>query len=569
MPGASETAHEALVRVCNEIDQSDKGGTVDEYAFVRAILQDVVVDAMFQTHEKSGEPMQPADHNASGTVNDLLDLLDQDPSMNEPETHELFDLLADADMQGVLMAHDDIAKKSFVPVKYTKKAEVYQPPVVPSHQEPNMHAHTDDRSKLVIVNKSSTEPLGITVSNDDAGNEGELVVTRIHPGSIADRQDLIHVGDVILEVNNVSVNTPEDVGEVISRSGPEIRFLVLPESERIVNGTDNKRYLKTHFAYSPQKDSRRSEPSMGLAFEEDDILVILKDKDKNWWECRNLRTNCTGDVPSPSYEEKRKHMMSQPPPDKTKSSLLCGLGKSKKKKPVSNIPTKPDQSPSVLYEEVIHVKSFRHKCLVLVGAQGIGRRSIKNLLIQFRPQDFGAPTPNTSRPMREGEVPGRNYHFLKREDMDRDIKEAKYLEYGELNNNYYGTSLAALKNVIDSGKTCIVDPKAGALAKLRTVEWLPFVVFIKPTNAESLKNMNQQALDDGVDTQRKSDDEIRRILEETQRIYRQFIHLCDTSIPYDNFETACKMILQLLDTADSTPQFVPSSWASVTERIPV
>lgn len=103
--------------------------------------------------------MQPADHNASGTVNNLLDLLDQDPSMNEPETHELFDLLADADMQGVLMAHDDIAKKSFVPVKYTKKAEVYQPPVVPSHQEPNMHAHTDDRSKLVIVNKSSTEPL--------------------------------------------------------------------------------------------------------------------------------------------------------------------------------------------------------------------------------------------------------------------------------------------------------------------------------------------------------------------------------------------------------------------------
>ena len=119
-----------------------------------------------------------------------------------------------------------------------------------------------------------------------------------------------------------------------------------------------------------------------------------------------------------------------------------------------------DQGPAVLYEEVIHVKPFRHRCLVLVGAQGIGRRSIKNRLIQMRPQDFGAPTPNTSRAMRDGEVPGRNYHFLSREEMDRDIKDGKYLEFGELNNNYYGTSLAALKIVIDAGKTCIVDPKS-------------------------------------------------------------------------------------------------------------
>ena len=38
---------EALVRVCNDIDRSGSG-TPDDYAFIRAILQDVVVDAMFQ-----------------------------------------------------------------------------------------------------------------------------------------------------------------------------------------------------------------------------------------------------------------------------------------------------------------------------------------------------------------------------------------------------------------------------------------------------------------------------------------------------------------------------------------
>lgn len=114
----------------------------------------------------------------------------------------------------------------------------------------------------------------------------------------------------------------------------------------------------------------------------------------------------------------------------------------------------------MLYEEVVHVKPFRHRCLVLVGAQGIGRRSIKNRIIQMRPSEFGAPIPNTSRAQRDGEVDGRNYYFLDRAVMESDIKASKYLEYGELNKNYYGTSLSALKVVIDTNKTCIIDPKS-------------------------------------------------------------------------------------------------------------
>lgn len=43
-----------------------------------------------------------------------------------------------------------------------------------------------------------------------------------------------------------------------------------------------------------------------------------------------------------------------------------------------------------------------------------------------------------------------------------------------------------------------------ALSKLRTVDWMPYVVFIKPTDAETLKQMNQQAVNDGVETQPKT-----------------------------------------------------------------
>lgn len=58
------------------------------------------------------------------------------------------------------------------------------------------------------------------------------------------------------------------------------------------------------------------------------------------------------------------------------------------------------------------------------------------------------------------------------------------------------------------------------------------------------------------------DKEIDRILQETQKIQRQFIHYCDISIPYNDFDVACDSIMQLLETADTTPQFVPSAWVS-------
>ena len=60
-----------------------------------------------------------------------------------------------------------------------------------------------------------------------------------------------------------------------------------------------------------------------------DCCVILRlsytypvqDNDKNWWDCKNLTTDQTGKIPSPSFEQRRREM-SQPPPDKQKSSCM-------------------------------------------------------------------------------------------------------------------------------------------------------------------------------------------------------------------------------------------------------
>ena len=64
---------------------------------------------------------------------------------------------------------------------------------------------------------------------------------------------------------------------------------------------------------------------------------------------------------------------------------------------------------------------------------------------------------DTSRQKREDEEDGRGYYFESREKMENDIAQGEYLERGEFNENLYGTKLRTIKQVIQSGKMCVLD----------------------------------------------------------------------------------------------------------------
>lgn len=64
---------------------------------------------------------------------------------------------------------------------------------------------------------------------------------------------------------------------------------------------------------------------------------------------------------------------------------------------------------------------------------------------------------DTTRPQRELEENGQNYWFTSREQMEHDIREHKFLEYGENGGNLYGTNLDSIRDVINQGKMCVLD----------------------------------------------------------------------------------------------------------------
>jgi guanylate kinase len=68
-----------------------------------------------------------------------------------------------------------------------------------------------------------------------------------------------------------------------------------------------------------------------------------------------------------------------------------------------------------------------------------------NNLIYFNHQQT-----DTTRPKREYEIDGRDYHFVEsREQMERDIQNHLFIEAGQYNDNLYGTSVASVREVAE------------------------------------------------------------------------------------------------------------------------
>lgn len=251
--------------------------------------------------------------------------------------------------------------------------------------------------------------------------------------------------------------------------------------------------MRALFDYNPKEDTLLPCREIGLAFERGDILQIIDQKDPNWWQAKKVGTDGpTGLIPSLELEERRKAYVA-PEADYVHKISICGTRISKKKRKIiyqSKSNSEFDKAELLLYEEVTRMPPFKRKTLVLIGTKGVGRRTLKNRLINSDPEKFGTIIPHTSRTPRVLEENGRGYWFVDRETMEQEIKENKFLEYGEHNGNLYGTHLDSIRDVIKQGKMCVLDCSPVALKILHnSSEFLPFVIFVAAPGLEHLKLM--------------------------------------------------------------------------------
>ena len=94
--------------------------------------------------------------------------------------------------------------------------------------------------------------------------------------------------------------------------------------------------------------------------------------------------------------------------------------------------------------------------VILSGVAGAGKDTIKKELIK-RMENVESLPSYTSRPQRPGDVEGKTYNFVSKEEFEKMIENGEFYEYDIHHNNYYGTSKTLLNEKIKNGKIIVKD----------------------------------------------------------------------------------------------------------------
>ncbi len=155
--------------------------------------------------------------------------------------------------------------------------------------------------------------------------------------------------------------------------------------------------------------------------------------------------------------------------------------------------------------------------LVLSGPSGAGKSSlIAKIIDGIGDTYFSIST--TTRAIRDGEVDGVDYHFVDKEEFEREVEADEFLEHALVHGNYYGTSLKPVKKALQEGKLVIfdIDVQGNNAIKSRLGD-ITTSVFISPPTLSELKRRlekrstdSQEVIERRVNMARK---EIQRVSE--------------------------------------------------------
>lgn len=129
------------------------------------------------------------------------------------------------------------------------------------------------------------------------------------------------------------------------------------------------------------------------------------------------------------------------------------------------------------------------KVIIVSAPSGAGKTSIVKHVLQFLPE-LSFSTSATTRAKRDGEVNGKDYHFLSVDDFKKGIERDQFLEWEEVYaNQFYGTLKSEIQRIWDEGKTVIfdVDVKGGLNIKKYFGDDA-LAIFIEPPTVEELEN---------------------------------------------------------------------------------
>lgn len=169
--------------------------------------------------------------------------------------------------------------------------------------------------------------------------------------------------------------------------------------------------------------------------------------------------------------------------------------------------------------------------LVISAPSGAGKTTLVQRLLREFPQ-FGYSISCTTRQPRQGEVDGKDYVFLSREEFEERQAQGYFAEWAEVHGNLYGTPLAPVKDSLQRGQDVLfdIDVQGAAQLKLSLAEAV-FIFILPPSMTELERRLRSRALDDEATIERRMTNARKEMLE--SRWYDALVINDDLDAAYD------------------------------------
>ncbi|XP_042573763.1 discs large homolog 1-like protein isoform X10 [Cyprinus carpio] len=462
-------------------------------------------------------------------------------------------------------------------------------------------------ARKVVLHRGSTG-LGFNIVG---GEDGEgIFISFILAGGPADLCGELRKGDRLVSVNGIDLRgaTHEQAAATLKNAGQTVTIVAQyrPEEysrfeakihdlrEQMMNSsissgsgslrTSQKRslYVRALFDYDKTKDSGL--PSQGLNFKFGDILHVVNASDDEWWQARQVtpqgEVEEMGVIPSKRRVEKKERARLKTVKFNPKSREKGSLNDKRKKNLFSrkfpfyknkeaseqetsdvdqHVTSNASDSESSYRGQEEYVLSYEPVCqqevnysrpVIILGPM---KDRVNDDLISEFPDKFGSCVPHTTRPKRDYEVDGRDYHFVvSREQMEKDIQEHKFIEAGQYNSHLYGTSVQSVREVAEKGKHCILDVSGNAIKRLQVAVLFPIAIFIKPKSMENIMEMNK----------RLTEEQGRKTYDRAMKLEQEFMEHFTAIVQGDTLEEIYDQVKQIIEE-----QSGPYIWVQSKEKL--
>lgn len=177
--------------------------------------------------------------------------------------------------------------------------------------------------------------------------------------------------------------------------------------------------------------------------------------------------------------------------------------------------------------------------IIVSGPSGVGKGSICDRLVEKR-DDVEVSISATTRSPRNGEVDGVNYYFVTEAEFRNMIESGELIEYSHHFGNYYGTPKGKLDEMLDNGKTVILEIDVNGGAQVGQKYANTVSVFILPPGLAELKKRIQGRGTETVDDINKR---LQRVVKEIE-----YMHRYDYAIINGTLEQAVKDLELIVDS---------------------